>query len=126
MVWQGVVTRRTDWLVQQCLQLVMTLAPTDAGERYGDADAFAIAAETYMNLSPWDYYVDQVCAELAAHWASVAGQIQQLQSIVACCAPASWTCVHVCIDHHTCLLNTMTTTMTLRYACRTIHCVSMR
>lgn len=33
---------------------------TGAGEQYHDADALAIAAETYMNLSPWDYYQDQV------------------------------------------------------------------
>ena len=28
-----------------------------AGERHKDVDALAMAAESFMNLNPWDYYV---------------------------------------------------------------------
>ena len=27
------------------------------GQKYNDPDAMAMAAESYMNLSPWDYYL---------------------------------------------------------------------
>ena len=36
----------------------------DLGKAYQDAALMAMAAESLMNLSPWDYYQVSICAEL--------------------------------------------------------------
>jgi len=41
-------------LPEGALLLPLTGTPTESCEQ--DADAYALAAEAYMNLSPWDYY----------------------------------------------------------------------
>ncbi len=37
-----------------------------AGRKYNDPDAMAMAAESFMNLSPWDYYLPVGIANGAA------------------------------------------------------------